>query len=307
MSSTDDIIAALERSLATSAPLADSVKQVDRRWGLELGADRLPEPEPEPPPQPQPDSQPELRSQLALQPELEPELEPEQAEAELDPAPEESILTVAHSSPELAPAPEIVREVQSTGDVRSRSTSRGRKVAARLHQATASSQQKQRPQHHFHRRRPWWEQDECEARPAAAAIDLSQFVQSSAAEALATLEQFNAEVEDQLVQAGSAAARPETWTSWASTFHPELAEVQRPVSTRGAATTSGCVRLHSHPTSTICLTTALVGTESKALVFTGCRVSCTHTRGTTCAVTLTTTTEPVRHTQHCAVTVAVRH
>jgi hypothetical protein len=123
---------------------------------------------------------------------------------------------------------------------------RDRAAAARLRQGTASSRQKERAQHHFHRRRTVLaggedEDGEESRRPAAAPIDLVQFLESPSAEALATLERFNAEVEEQLVEAGSAAAQPETWTSWASTFHPELAEVQRPISTRGATTASGCV------------------------------------------------------------------
>ena len=242
MNSTDDIIAALERSLAASAP-ASLPRKVDRRWGLEPERSQLAEdlqphlqPEPEPEPAPAPAPAPEPEPELEPGPDLQPEPEPAGVvtESEL-----RGKLPALLTPP--MPEPEVARDVKPAGN--HRSPPRDQSVAPRLQQATSSSRQKQRAPHHFHRRRTSTEPDECENRPAAAPIDLTQFVQSPAAEALATLQRFNAEVEDQLVAAASAAACPETWTSWASTFHPELAEVQRPVSNRGAATTSGCVSL----------------------------------------------------------------
>ena len=117
---------------------------------------------------------------------------------------------------------------------------------ARLH--TAASRGKQKQRHHSFRRPA--DGDDAEQTPQPApptVIDLQQFVRAGEAGGLAVLEAFNAELEAQIVQAAAQREKPETWSSWANTAHPELAAARRPVSARSQKHSSGVVALRAAP------------------------------------------------------------
>ena len=119
-------------------------------------------------------------------------------------------------------------------------------AVARLH--TAASRGKQKQRHHSFRRPA--DGDDAVQTPQPApptVIDLQQFVRAGEAGGLAVLEAFNAELEAQIVQAAAQRERPETWSSWANTAHPELAAARRPVSARSPKHSSGVVALRAAP------------------------------------------------------------